>query len=81
MNNRLRTQLQDMGRFDLRVTEDFAEGNLAMLQDCDVVILNSSSRWNYADEKQHVWSPDAFQALYDYVGHGGRLVAYHSGFT
>lgn len=81
VNNRLRTQLLDTGRFDVRVTEDFDEGTLAMLQDYDVVILNYSSRWNYADEQQHLWSPTAFQALYDYVAQGGGLVAYHSSFT
>lgn len=81
VNNQLRTQLQDTGRFDVRVTEDFDEGNLAMLQDYDVVILNYSSRWNYTDEAQHLWSDEAFQALYDYVAQGGGLVAYHSSFT
>lgn len=81
VNNRLRTQLLDTGRFDVRVTEDFDEGTLAMLQDYDVVILNYSSRWNYADAQQHLWSPTAFQALYDYVAQGGGLVAYHSSFT
>jgi type 1 glutamine amidotransferase len=81
VNNLLRWQLQDTGRFDVRVTEDFDEGNSAMLADYDVVILNYSSRWNYADEAQHLWSPEAFQALYDYVAGGGGLVAYHSSFT
>jgi hypothetical protein len=47
----------------------------------DVVMLNYSSRWNYMDPQQHVWSPEAFQALYDYVREGGGLVAYHSSFT
>lgn len=81
VNNLLRWQLQDTGRFDVRVTEDFDEGNLAMLQDYDVVILNYSSRWNYSDEQQHLWSREAFQGLYDYVAQGGGLVAYHSSFT
>jgi type 1 glutamine amidotransferase len=81
VDNMLRTQLQDTGRFDVRVTEDFDHGNLAMLKAYDVVMLNYSSRWNYTDEQQHAWSPDAFQALYDYVREGGGLVAYHSSFT
>jgi type 1 glutamine amidotransferase len=81
VNNMLRTQLQDTGRFDVRVTEDFDHGNLATLKAYDVVMLNYSSRWNYTDEQQHVWSPDAFRALYDYVREGGGLVAYHSSFT
>lgn len=81
VNNLLRKQLQSTGRFDVRVTEDFDEGNLAMLKHYDVVILNYSSRWNYADAQQHLWSPGAFKALYDYVAQGGGLVAYHSSFT
>ena len=81
VNNLLRTQFQDTGRFDVRVTEDFDEGNLTMLKDYDVVILNYSSRWNYSDKDQHLWSSTARQALYDYVRQGGGLVAYHSSFT
>lgn len=81
VNNRLRTQLQDTGRFDVRVTEDFDEGTLDTLRRYDVVVLNYASRWNYADEQQHLWKPQAFQALYDYVAGGGGLVAYHSSFT
>ncbi len=81
VNNALRTQLQATGRFDVRVTEDFDHGTLAMLKAYDVVVLNYSSRWNYADAEQHLWSPQAFQALYDYVAQGGGLVAYHSSFT
>lgn len=81
VNNLLRKQLQSTGRFDVRVTEDFDDGTLAMLKRYDVVILNYSSRWNYADPQQHLWSPGAFKALYDYVAQGGGLVAYHSSFT
>jgi type 1 glutamine amidotransferase len=81
VNNMLRTLMQDTKRFDVRVTEDFDHGDLATLKAYDVVLLNYSSRWNYADPKQHIWSPQAFQALYDYVRRGGGLVAYHSSFT
>lgn len=81
VNNRLRTMMLDSGRFDVRVTEDFDDGDLATLKKYDVVVLNYSSRWNYTDEKQHIWSPQAFQAMYDYVAQGGGLVAYHSSFT
>ena len=81
VNNLLRRQLQDTRRFDVRVTEDFDDGTLGMLRKYDVVILNYSSRWNYSDRDQHLWSPAARQALYDYVRQGGGLVAYHSSFT
>ncbi len=81
VNNLLRTQMQDTRRFHVRVTEDFDEGNLAMLKAYDVVLLNYSSRWNYGDERQHLWKPAAFEALYQYVREGGGLVAYHSSFT
>lgn len=81
VNNALRTLMQDSGRFDVRVTEDFDEGDLAMLKKYDAVFLNYSSRWNYADPIQHLWSDGAFKALYQYVREGGGLVAYHSSFT
>ncbi|EEF25001.1 conserved hypothetical protein [Ricinus communis] len=81
VNNMLRTMMQDTKRFDVRITEDFDQGTLATLKGYDVVLLNYSSRWNYADPKQHVWSDQAFKALYQYVREGGGLVAYHSSFT
>lgn len=81
VNNALRTLMQDTKRFDVRVTEDFDHGTLAQLKAYDVVLLNYSSRWNYADPQQHVWSQPAFDALYQYVREGGGLVAYHSSFT
>jgi type 1 glutamine amidotransferase len=81
VNNMLRTLMQDTKRFDVRVTEDFDRGDLATLKSYDVVLLNYSSRWNYADPQQHIWTPQAFEALYDYVRQGGGLVAYHSSFT
>lgn len=81
VNNALRTLFTDSKRFDVRVTEDFDHGDLATLKGYDVVLLNYSSRWNYADPVQHLWSPQAFAALYQYVREGGGLVAYHSSFT
>lgn len=81
VNNMLRTLMQDTKRFDVRVTEDFDHGTLEQLKAYDVVVLNYSSRWNYADPTQHVWSEPALQALYQYVREGGGLVAYHSSFT
>lgn len=81
VNNMLRTLMQDSGRFDVRIVEDFDHGALAMLKNYDVVLLNYSSRWNYADPVQQVWSPETFAALYQYVREGGGLVAYHSSFT
>ncbi len=81
VDNNLRTLLQDTGRFDVRVTEDFDHGTLEMLKAYDVVMLNYSSRWNYDDPVEHRWSPAAEAALFDYVRAGGGLVAYHSSFT
>ncbi|TXI08522.1 MAG: ThuA domain-containing protein, partial [Novosphingobium sp.] len=81
VNNMLRTMMQDSKRFDVRVTEDFDNGTLEALKQYDVVLLNYSSRWNYADPVQKVWSDSAFKALYQYVREGGGLVAYHSSFT
>jgi type 1 glutamine amidotransferase len=81
VNNMLRTLMQDTGRFDVRITEDFDHGDLAMLKSYDVALLNYSSRWNYADKDEHRWSKPAEQALLDYVKQGGGLVAFHSSFT
>ena len=81
VNNLLRRQLQATGRFDVRVVEDFDHGTPEMLRRYDVVLLNYSSRWNYADREQRLWSPAARRALQDYVKGGGGLVAYHSSFT
>ena len=81
VDNALRTLLEDSKRFDVRVIEDFDHGNLETLKAYDVVFLNYSSRWNYSDQTQHIWSDAAFKALYDYVRQGGGLVAYHSSFT
>ena len=81
VNNMLRTLMQDSKRFDVRVIEDFDQGTLETLKKYDVVLLNYSSRWNYADKEQKVWSDSAFDALYRYVREGGGLVAYHSSFT
>lgn len=81
VNNMLRTLMQDSGRFDVRVTEDFDHGDLATLKAYDVVLLNYSSRWVYNDPTEHRWSPAAEKALFDYVREGGGLVAYHSSFT
>ena len=49
--------MQDSGRFDVRVTEDFDHGELAMLRAYDLVLINYSSRWVYDDAKEHRWSP------------------------
>lgn len=81
IDNMLRTMMQDTGRFDVRVTEDFDHGDLATLKAYDVVLLNHSSRWVYNDPTEHRWSPQAEKALFDYVRQGGGLVAYHSAFT
>lgn len=81
VDNALRTMLQDSGRFDVRVTEDFDHGSLAELKAYDVVLLNYSSRWVYNDATEHRWSAEAEKALLDYVRGGGGLVAYHSSFT
>ena len=81
VDNQLRTLLQDTGRFDVRIVEDFDYGTLDMLRAYDVVLLNYSSRWNYDDPVEHRWTPAAESALFEYVRGGGGLVAYHSSFT
>jgi type 1 glutamine amidotransferase len=81
IDNLLRKQLQDTGRFDVRVIEDFDNATPEMLKPYDVVLLNYTGRWNYSDPEEHRWSPTAQKALFDWVRNGGGIVVYHASFT
>jgi len=69
----LRKVLEDTGRFEVRVTEEFRGGTPEMLAPYDVVILN------YYEKKQPAlrWGDRAEKALIDYVRGGKGLVVYH----
>jgi hypothetical protein len=69
----LRKLLEDTGRFEVRVTEEFRGAGPETLAPYDVVILN------YYDKKQPGlrWGERADAALLNYVRSGKGLVVYH----
>ncbi|MBS1874529.1 MAG: ThuA domain-containing protein [Acidobacteria bacterium] len=69
----LRKALEDTGRFEVRVTEEYRGGGPETLAPYDVVILN------YYDSRKPAlrWGDRADQALVDYVKSGKGLVVYH----
>lgn len=81
VNNLLRRQLLETGRFDVRVIEDFSSATADTLKPYDVVLLNYLGRWNYTDKDEKRWGPVAEKALFDYVRNGGGVVVYHASFN
>jgi type 1 glutamine amidotransferase len=69
----LREILNRTGKFEVRVTEEFRQGNLESLTPYDVAVLN------YSDEKLDIpsWAPATKEALLAYVRSGKGLVVYH----
>jgi uncharacterized protein len=69
----LRKLLEDTGRFDVRVTEDFRGAGPETLASYDVVVVN------YYDGKKPElrWGERAEKALVDFVASGKGLVIYH----
>lgn len=69
----LRAVLEDTGRFEVRVTEEFRGAGPETLSPYDVVILN------YYDKKQSElrWGEHAETALTNYVRGGKGLLIYH----
>jgi type 1 glutamine amidotransferase len=81
VNNLLRRQLLETGRFDVRVIEDFSSATASTLRPYDVVLINYLGRWNYTDKEEKRWGPVAEKALFDYVRNGGGVVIYHASFN
>jgi hypothetical protein len=69
----LRKYLEDSGRFEVRVTEEFRGGGPETLAPYDVVILNYYDR--NRPELRWGWRPE--QALLDYAKSGKGVVVYH----
>ena len=69
----LRKLLEDTGRFDVRVTEEFRGASAETLAPYDVVVLN------YYEQKKPAlrWGERADTALLDFVRGGKGLVIYH----
>jgi type 1 glutamine amidotransferase len=69
----LRKMLEDTGRFEVRVTEEFRGASEATLAPYDVVIVNYFER----RQPQWRWGSTAEKALETYVASGKGLVIYH----
>jgi uncharacterized protein len=69
----LKDLLNQTGRFDVRVTEEFRGATAETLQPYDVAVLV------YSDEKLGIpeWSAPTKEALLGFVRSGGGLVVYH----
>lgn len=69
----LKQLLEQTGRFEVRVTEEFRGSTLETLSFYDVAILN------YSDEKLKIasWSQATKDALLAFVGSGKGVVVYH----
>ncbi len=81
VNNLLRRQFLETGRFDVRVIEDFSSATADTLKPYDVVLINYLGRWNYTDKEEKRWGTVAEKALFDYVRNGGGVVVYHASFN
>ena len=81
VNNRLRQQLLEAGRFDVRVIEDFSSATQGTLEPYDIALINYLGRWNYTDKGEKRWGQVADQALFNYVRNGGGAVIYHASFN
>ncbi|HWW86251.1 MAG TPA: DUF296 domain-containing protein [Vicinamibacterales bacterium] len=69
----LRKALEDTGKFEVRVTEEFRGGGPETLAPYDLVILNYSDR----GRPELRWGDRGDNALLDYVRSGKGLVVYH----
>ncbi|MFN7999259.1 MAG: ThuA domain-containing protein [Bryobacteraceae bacterium] len=69
----LRKLLEDTGRFEVRITEEFRGGGVETLAPYDLVVLN------YYDKNRSElrWGPRADAALLDFVRSGKGVVVYH----
>ena len=69
----LRKTLEDTGRFEVRITEEFRGATAASLAPYDLVIVNYFDRNN-----KNLWWGEATQSAFlDYVRSGKGLVIYH----
>src|SRR6185436_13789286 len=69
----LRKILEDTGKFEVRVTEEFRGAGPETLTPYDVVVVNYSD----TGRPERRWGPRADAALVDFVKAGKGLVVYH----
>ncbi len=79
--NALRNMLEETGRFDVRVTEEFRGATGRTLERYDVVLLNYCGRWFYGDSVEERWGRTAESALFSFVRKGGGIIVYHPSFA
>jgi type 1 glutamine amidotransferase len=79
--NAIRRMLEDSGRFEVHVTEEFRGASAKTLEPYDVVLLNYLGRWSYADPTEQRWGEPAETALFEYVRAGHGIVVYHASFV
>ena len=77
-NNAIRRMLEDTGRFEVHVTEEFRGASARTLAPYDAVIINYLGRWNYGDPVEQRWGAAEEQALFDFVRSGHGAVVYHA---
>jgi hypothetical protein len=78
--NAIRRMLEDSGRFEVHVTEEFRGASAKTLEPYDVVLLNYLGRWFYGDPTEQRWGEPAETALLEYVRAGHGIVVYHASF-
>jgi type 1 glutamine amidotransferase len=77
-NNAIRRMLEDTGRFEVHVTEEFRGAGARTLAPYDAVIINYLGRWNYGDPIEQRWGAAEEEALFDFVRSGHGVVVYHA---
>jgi hypothetical protein len=77
----LRAILEDTGRFEVRVTEEFRGATEATLAPYDLVVINYHGKGRLIDPGEIRWGQRTEQALFDFVRSGRGIVVYHSSFA
>jgi type 1 glutamine amidotransferase len=77
----LRRILEDTGRFEVKVTEEFRGASAETLAPYDVVVINFHGKDRLVDPGEIRWGERAEQALFEFVRAGKGVVVYHSSFA
>ena len=81
MEGILRKTLEDTGRFDVRITEEFRGASKETLAPYDVIVINFHGKDRLLDAEEQRWGDRADQALFDFVKSGKGVVIYHATFA
>lgn len=81
MEGILRKTLEDAGRFEVRVTEEFRGATDETLAPYDVVVINYHGKDRLLDPGEIRWGDRAERALFDFVKAGKGVVVYHASFA